>query len=118
VRHAHDLLNSLALVGLVVALAIVGPWVFGQLRSLPRAHTLAARADQRIVTLEVGGMTCGGCASAVEGKLAAVPGVSGVTVRFPQRRAYVVCEPSVADTALTEAVHRAGPGFLAAVTQK
>jgi copper chaperone CopZ len=116
VRHPSDVLNVVGLVALVLILAIGGPWLVGQLRSLPEAPVLAARADQRIVTLEVGGMTCGGCASAVETKLAQVAGVSSVAVRFPQKRAYVVCDRAVADTALTEAVHRAGPGFLAAVS--
>jgi copper chaperone CopZ len=118
VRHPPHLLNAFALVAGVLTLAIGGPWLYGQFRSLPEARQLAARADQRIVTLEVGGMTCNGCAAAVQARLATVPGVSGVTVRFPQRRAYVVCGPAVQDTALTAAVQRAGPGFLAAVTAK
>jgi len=36
-------------------------------------------------------------------------------VRVPQQRAYVVCDRTVADSSLTAAVHRAGPGFLAAI---
>jgi Cu+-exporting ATPase len=95
-----------------------GPWLFHQLRTLPHARALAARANQRIVTLEVGGMTCAGCTAAVEAKLVNVPGVSAVDVRLKQRRAYVVCGRGVADTALTAAVGRAGPGFLAAVVPK
>ncbi|KAK2788021.1 hypothetical protein FQN53_004218 [Emmonsiellopsis sp. PD_33] len=40
-------------------------------------------------TLEVGGMTCGACTSAVEGGLADVPGVSSVTVSLLSERAVV-----------------------------
>jgi hypothetical protein len=88
----REIWNSLALVMGVVALTVGGPWLIGHLRSLPSGKTLAARADQRIVTLEVGGMTCGGCAATVKSRLADLPGVRTVEVRYPQRRAYVVCD--------------------------
>lgn len=113
----REVLNIGALVAMVLVLAIGGPWLLREARSLPR-HALAARGDQRIVTLEVGGMTCNGCASAIEASLSTVTGVSNVAVRFPQRRAYVVCDRAVADTTLLSAVHRAGPGFLAAVAAR
>jgi copper chaperone CopZ len=100
-----------------VALAVGGPWIVRQIRSLPRPVALAARADQRIVTLDVGGMTCAGCAGKVMEELQAVKGVSTAEVRLAQRRAYVVCDRSVPDTALTAAVGRAGPGFLADVSR-
>lgn len=118
VRQASGFLNGFALVVGVVALGAGGPWLLRHLESLPRPAALAARADQRIVTIEVGGMTCQGCAASVQAKLATVPGVTSAAVRYPQRRAYVVCAKSVEDTALTAAVHRAGPGFLAQVTQR
>lgn len=111
----HEKWNTLAIVVGVLALAVLGPWLVGQVRSLPQSRTLAARADQRIVTLEVGGLTCARCAGAVSLSLTAVPGVTTADVRFGERRAYVVCDRSVADTTLTSAVRRAGPGFLAAV---
>ena len=117
-RTQRDIWNILALVTGVIALAVGGPWLLRELRTLPHAQALAARADQRIVTLEVGGMTCAGCTAAVKAKLVAVPGVSAVDVRLRQQRAYVVCAKVVADTALTSAVGRAGPGFLAAVVPK
>ena len=107
--------NTVAMVAGVIALAAVGPWLVGELRTLPRPHALAARAGERVVTLEVGGMTCAGCAAKVHGELSRVAGVSAVEVRLRQDRAYVVCDPAVADTALVGAVHRAGPGFLAAI---
>jgi copper chaperone CopZ len=113
----RDILNVAALVAGVLVLAIGGPVIVRQLRTLPTA-SLAARAGERIVTLEVAGMTCAACAAPVETRLAAVAGVSTVTVRYPQRRAYVVCAPGVADTSLVAAVASAGPGFAAAVTSR
>jgi copper chaperone CopZ len=113
----RDALNIAALVTIVLVLAIGGPWLVRELRALPK-HSLAARADQRVVTLEVGGMTCSGCASAIETTLGQVPGVETALVRLQQRRAYIVCDRDVADTTLVSAVHRAGPGFLAAVAAR
>jgi copper chaperone CopZ len=110
--------NAIALVAFVLAAGIGGPWLVREVRSLPRGTALAARADQRIVTLEVGGMTCQGCAGVVKGGLASTPGVAAVEVRLAQRRAYVVCDRAVADTALTGAIARAGPGFLGAVVAR
>lgn len=110
-----EALNTLALVACVVALAVGGPWLWNQLKSLPEHRALAARSGERVVTLEVGGMTCAGCATKVRSELAAVDGVSAVEVRLAQDKAYVVCPPSVADTTLVAAVRRAGPGFAAFV---
>jgi len=111
-------LMSLALVAAVVLLAVGGPWLVRELRSLPKLGALAARADQRVVSLEVGGMTCAGCAAKVSSELTAVPGVSTAEVRYAQRRAYVVCDKTVPDSALAGAVRRAGPGFLAAIAPR
>jgi len=102
----------------VIALAAGGPWLIQELRTLPHPRVLAARADQRIVTLEVGGMTCAGCAATIRARLSAVAGVSEADVRLRERRAYVVCRSAVADTTLLAAVEKAGPGFLAAVVPK
>jgi copper chaperone CopZ len=113
----REVWNIVALVAAVVLLGGGTPWLIGQLKSLPRER-LAARADQRIVTLEVGGMTCGGCAATVQDRLTSLPGVSDAQVHYRQRRAYVVCDPGVADTSITAAIERAGPGFLAAVVSK
>ena len=111
-------LNGAALAVAILLLAAGGPWLVRQIESLPRAATLSARAHQRIVTLEIGGMTCSGCAATVRSRLAALAGVSAVEVRLEQRRAYVVCDRAVPDTALTAAVGRAGPGFLGAVVSR
>jgi len=113
----REILNVVGLVAGVLVLAVGGPVIVQQLRTLP-AKTLAARANERIVTLEVGGMTCSGCASSVQARLAGIAGVSTAAVRYAQRRAYVVCGREVADTTLVAAVVRAGPGFSAAITSR
>jgi len=113
----RDILNAAALVAGVLVLAVGGPVIVRQLRTLPSA-SLAARAGERIVTLEVSGMTCAGCASSLQTRLAGIAGVSTAAVRYPQRRAYVVCDRAVADTTLIAAVARTGPGFSAAVTAR
>ena len=107
--------NAMALVAGVLVLALATPWLVHQMRTLPHAGDLAARADQRIVSLEVGGMTCPACVAAVQGSLQQVSGVSTVEVRLNERRAFIVCDRGVQDSTLTAAVHRAGPGFLAGV---
>ena len=113
-----DLLNVGAVVAGVLLLAAGGPWLAGELRSLPHPARLAARGGERIVTLDVGGMTCKACAGAVKGRLDEVPGVHTVDVRLGERRAYVVCDRAVADTSLTAAVHLAGGGFSAEVATR
>ena len=113
-----DALNSLAMVAAVLVLAVGGPWLFGQLKGLQSPGELAARSGERIVTLEVAGMTCGGCASRVHGELASLDGVSKVEVRLGQDRAYVVCSPTLSDSLLVAAVGRAGPNFLSRVVTR
>ena len=110
----RDILNVAALVAGVLVMAVGGPPLVQQLRMLP-PRSQAARANERVVTLEVAGMTCAGCAKSVQSGLAGVAGVSTATVRFPRRRAYVVCDRGVADTTLVAAVQRAGLGFSAVV---
>ena len=58
------------------------------------------------VVLQVEGMTCGHCANAVEGELAAVPGVVSATVDLGAGTATVVGSASPAG--LEGAVERAG----------
>lgn len=113
----REIANGVGLAAGLIALVALGPWLVREVRSLPGGSELAARADQRVVTLEVGGMTCAGCAAKIESELEALPGVSAVEVRLPQRRAYVVCAPSVADTALVATIGRAGPGYLGSVAR-
>ena len=82
----RDILNVVGLVAAVLVLAVGGPVIVQQLRMLPQG-SLAARANERIVTLEVGGMTCSGCASSVQARLAGITGVStaAVTAAWAER---------------------------------
>jgi copper chaperone CopZ len=111
-------INGAAIAVAILLLAIGGPWLVRELRTLPSHQKLAARSSERIVTLEISGMTCSGCAATVKGSLAAVPGVSAAEVRLHQDRAIVVCSRSVSDSALIGAIENAGPSFLAAVATK
>ena len=112
-----SLINSVALVVGVLLLAAGGPWLAREMRSLPRPHALAARSGERIVTLDVAGMTCSGCAAKVKEELASVQGVSTAEVRLAQRRAFVVCDRTLADSTLTGAVGRAGPSFVGMIVR-
>ena len=115
--RSQILTTALLVVG-VLALTVIAPWLWSEVRSLPGRPALAARAGERIVTLEVSGMTCSGCAARVEEGLAALPGVSGVVVRHRQQRAYVICRRDVADSTLTAAVAGVNSAFLASVVRK
>jgi copper chaperone CopZ len=109
--------TGIGLAAAVVALTILGPTLARELASRPRASHHAAGAGARVVTLEVGGMTCKGCSARVREELESVPGVSAVEVRLSDRRATIVCATSVDDSALVSAVHRAGRAFTATPTR-
>ena len=109
----RDLANVVAIVAGVILLAAGGPWLVTQVRSLPSHGQLAARSGQRIVTLDVNGMTCPACAARLHDALASTAGVSQCDVRLAQKQVYVVCDAATPDTTLTAAVHRAGPGYRA-----
>jgi copper chaperone CopZ len=110
--------NAVFSVLAVVLLAVIGAWVFQEVRTLPGAKPLANRASQRIVTLEVNGMTCKACEASIHAELEQTPGVATCEVRRAQHRAYVVCDATTADTTLVAAVRRAGGGFWAQVVEK
>jgi copper chaperone CopZ len=62
-----------------------------------------------IITLNVAGMTCGGCARSVERSVQATPGVLEASVDLPTRTLKARVDPARADArALREAVERAG----------
>jgi len=96
----------------VLAIALVALLAAG-CTAKPRGPSASAPA--RFVTLEVGGMTCQGCVTKIQGHLARVPGVKRAEVSLADQRARVLADASVADTALTGAVRRAGPEYLGIV---
>ena len=110
--------NPLFAVVAVALLAVIGPWVFHEMRTLPGAKPLAARSEQRVVTLEVNGMTCPACEASIRAELEDSPGVAACEVRRGQRRAYVVVNGSTPDSTLVAAVRRAGAGFWAQVVTR
>jgi mercuric ion transport protein len=75
-----------------------------------RIHTLHERNKAlSAVALDVTGMTCGGCATAVESALAGLKGVQKASVSFEQKRAVVTFDPSqVTPDRLLQAVEKAG----------
>jgi copper chaperone CopZ len=110
--------NTVPWIAAVVLVGLGAPWLAAQMRDLPERGSLAGRSGERVVTLEVGGMTCESCVATVQGRLVEVPGVSAAEVRLAQERAYVVCAPSLPDSVLIDTIHRAGPGFLATVVAR
>ena len=108
-----------AVLGAAALLAVFGgPWFVRQIRSLPQPSHLAARSDQRIVTLEVTGMRSESCERAISDSLKTVAGVTATEVRLGMSRAYVVAARQVADSSLVAAVARAGAQYRAAVVAK
>jgi len=101
--------------GLVV---LIGPWFATQMRSLPSAQHLSARSGQRIVALELIGLTGASDARRVQLRLAAAPGVSACEVRLAQKRAYVVVDAALPDSLLVNEVHDLDARLLARVVQQ
>lgn len=68
-----------------------------------------AVAEKGLVTLAVDGMSCVGCAGAVETTLEGVPGVAEVTVDYEHRLARIrLADESVAPATLVAAIEEAG----------
>ena len=66
-------------------------------------------ATTRAVTIRVEGMHCGGCASSVEKKLKATPGVEEARVSFEKGEAWVKFDDSkVSEAQLREAINSIG----------
>jgi copper chaperone CopZ len=112
---SRDPLNIALAVATVLLLAAGGSWLVdharqpagrARLRALPQA----VPAGERLVTLEISGMTCANCASRVTGELEATSGVRSCDVDPVAKRAWVVCDRGLADTSLVSAVARAGGG--------
>lgn len=109
------------IIAIAIALALgvfAGPWFMGQMRSLPSAQHLVARSGQRIVALEVVGLTSAADARRVQLQLDATPGVSACEVRFAQKRAYVVMDATLPESLLVSLVHRMDARLRARVVQQ
>ena len=115
--RSQTLSTSLWVAGVLV-LALGLPWLTRELSSLRLSPAPHARAGERRVTLEIGGMTCRGCAARVEQRLSALPGVTTAQVRHRSGRAYVVCRPELSEAALIAAVSGGGATFTARVVPR
>ena len=67
-----------------------------------------AYAADKIVTLEVKGMSCPICAGAVEKQVKKVPGVKSVKIHLSKGQAVIVADESVSNESLTKAVEESG----------
>ena len=110
---SRDPLKIVLAVAAVLLLAAGGSWLVDHvrrpaLRAGVRPVAAAVPADARLVTLEVSGMMCANCASRVTSELAATAGVRSCDVDPTAKRAWVICDRGIADTALVSAVVRAG----------
>ncbi|HSM21114.1 MAG TPA: heavy metal translocating P-type ATPase [Rubrivivax sp.] len=72
------------------------------------ATAAAAGTKAEAFRLQVGGMTCASCVGRVEKALAAVPGVTAVSVNLATEQATVQAGPGVTASALAAAVRQAG----------
>lgn len=71
--------------------------------------TMNVAATTRAVTIRVEGMHCGGCATSIEKKLKATPGVEAVRVSFEKREAWIKFDDSkVTEAQLREAINSIG----------
>src|SRR5204863_1430720 len=110
---SRDPLNIALAVAAVLLLAAGGSWLVDHvrrpvLRAGVRPVAAAVPAGARLVTLEVSGMMCANCAARVTSELEATAGVRSCDVDPAAKRAWVVCDRALADTALVAAVSRAG----------
>jgi P-type Cu+ transporter len=62
----------------------------------------------RTFSLPINGMTCGGCAAAVTKALQKVPGVLRVEVHLAEQRALITANEQLQQSALDDALNRAG----------
>jgi len=78
-------------------------------RAADPAKPAAVQAADAVVTIPVGGMTCGGCVNTVTGKLQGIAGVKAVDVNLEKRRARVTYDAAkVSAKALVDAIKDAG----------
>jgi mercuric ion transport protein len=90
---------------LTVALATYPSW---GARSAPQRAPIAMAAADRVVVLDVDGMTCVDCEAEIQHELEREPGVRQAQVSFEARRATIALARHIPSEKLTAAVARAG----------
>jgi copper chaperone len=89
----------------LAALALSAPAA----RAAEPSRPAAVKAADAVVSIPVGGMSCGGCVNTITGKLQAISGVKAVDVNLEKRRAVVTYDASGVDAkALVDAIREAG----------
>ena len=81
---------ALWIVTAMVAALAAYPYYVGSGASADESGTELAAFEGGTIELDVGGMTCDGCAGIIQGELAKVPGVDGADVSYDEGKAYVV----------------------------
>lgn len=82
--------------------------LFLLLFSFGLAGSVPSFAAEKIMSLEVKGMSCPICAGAVERQIRRIPGVKNVQIHLSQGKATVVADESVTTEHLRKAVEEAG----------
>jgi copper chaperone len=97
--------RTIRLAAALAVLVLAGPAV----RAAEPAKPVAVTPADAVVSIPVGGMTCGGCVNTVTGKLRAIAGVKAVDVNLEKRRAVVTYDATkVSAKALVDAIRDAG----------
>ena len=114
----RDPLNIALAIMTALLLVVGGAWLYGRLHAPGAGAAAVIPATQKRVTLEVGGMYCGNCATKVSEQLQGTPGVNGCEVDADAKRVWVNCERGVAESTLVAAVRRAGDEYTARVVMR
>lgn len=83
----------------IVLALVTFPYYYGPLRAslenpVQTSSSIAPGAHLETVELQIGGMTCEGCAAAIRSKLLETPGVAEVEVHYPAGHAQVKYDPA------------------------
>ncbi len=115
----RDPLNVALAVMAVLLLAVGGPVLLRKLRGPePVPGSVAAQeasTGQKHMALKVSGMMCANCVRTVGDALQATKGVVSCDVDLDAGRVDVLCDKTVADSALVGAVARSGKDYSATV---
>ena len=116
---SRDPLNVALAVMAVLLLVVGGPVLLRKLRGPePVPGSVAAQeasSGQKHMALKVSGMMCANCVRTVGDALQATKGVVSCDVDLDAGRVDVLCDKTVADSALVGAVARSGKDYSATV---
>ncbi|MCH8151793.1 MAG: organomercurial lyase MerB [Planctomycetes bacterium] len=95
---------------LVIVVALFPSYVGSLIGADIPAVAAQAASGAPTTTLNIGGMTCDGCAAVVHSALMKVPGVRGASISYPQGRALITLDPDTqpSNESLIVAVEKVG----------